>query len=88
MSKTKEQKIPSWFKGSIYEQGETVINPFSNEEYELNGLELSIYDFIMGSQYVFEVAPKSVTTEQVDDFHKALTWFRKNNIDAYMVLLD
>ena len=88
MHKTKEQKIPSWFKGSIYEQGETVINPFSNEEYELNGLELSIYDFIMGSQYVFEVAPKSVTTEQVDDFHKALTWFRKNNIDAYMVLLD
>jgi len=88
MHKTKEQKIPSWFKGSIYEQGETVINPFSNEEYELNGLELSIYDFIMGSQYVFEVAPKSVTTKQVDDFHKALTWFRKNNIDAYMVLLD
>jgi len=88
MHKTKEQKIPSWFKGSIYEQGETVMNPFSNEEYELNGLELSIYDFIMGSQYVFEVAPKSVTTEQVDDFHKALTWFRKNNIDAYMVLLD
>ena len=88
MSKTTEQKTPSWFKGSIYEQGETVMNPFSNEEYELNGLELSIYDFIMGSQYVFEVAPKSVTTEQVDDFHKALTWFRKNNIDAYMVLLD
>jgi len=88
MNKTKEQTIPSWFKGSIYEQGETVMNPFSNEEYELNGLELSIYDFIMGSQYVFEVAPKSVTTEQVDDFHKALTWFRKNNIDAYMVLLD
>ena len=86
--KTKEQKIPKWFQGSIYEQGETVINPFSNEEYELNGLELSIYDFIIGSQYVFEMAPKSVTTKQVDDFHKALTWFRKNNIDAYMVLLD
>ena len=86
--KTKEQKIPKWFQGSIYEQGETVINPFSNEEYELNGLELSIYDFIMGSQYVFEMAPKSVTIKHVENFHKALTWFRKNNIDAYMVLLD
>ena len=86
--KTKEQKIPKWFQGSIYEQGETVINPFSNEEYELNGLELSIYDFIMGSQYVFEMAPKSVTTKHVENFHKALTWFRKNNIEAYMVLLD
>jgi len=88
MSKNKEQTVPKWFKGMIYEQGEEVINPFSSECYTLNGLELSIYDFIIGSQYVFEVAPKSVTTEQVDDFHKALTWFRKNNIDAYMVLLD
>lgn len=86
--KNKEQTIPKWFKGSIYEQGETVINPFSNQEYELNGLELSIYDFIMGSQYVFEVAPKSVTPKQVNEFQKALNWFRKNNVEAYMVLLD
>lgn len=86
--KTKKQIVPKWFKGSIYEQGETVINPFSNEEYELNGLELSMYDFIMGSQYVFEVAPKTVTPKQVNDFQKALTWFRSNNSEAYMVLLD
>lgn len=86
--KTKKQTVPKWFKGSIYEQGETVINPFSNQEYELNGLELSIYDFIMGSQYVFEVAPKSVTPKQVNEFQKALNWFRKNNVEAYMVLLD
>ena len=86
--KTKEQKIPKWFKGMIYDKGETVINPFSKEEYELNGIELSIYDFIMGSQYVFEVAPKTVTNKQINDFQKALTWFRKNNSEAYMVLLD
>ena len=86
--KTKEQKIPKWFKGMIYDKGEEVTNPFSKECYTLNGIELSIYDFIMGSQYVFEVAPKTVTTKQVNDFHKALTWFRKNNIEAYMVLLD
>ena len=81
--KTKEQTVPKWFKGTIYEQGETVVNPFSNEEYELNGLELSMYDFIMGSQYVFEMAPKTVTPKQVNDFQKALSWFRKNNIDAF-----
>lgn len=86
--KTKEQLVPKWFKGTIYEQGETVINPFSNEEYKLNGLELSMYDFIIGSQYLFEVAPKTVTPKQVVDFNKALDWFRKNNIEAYMVLLD
>ena len=86
--KNKEQTVPKWFKGTIYEQGETVVNPFSNEEYELNGLELSMYDFIMGSQYVFEMAPKTVTPKQINDFQKALNWFRKNNVEAYFVLLD
>ena len=47
-----------------------------------------MYDFIMGSQFVFEKAPKSVTKKMIDDFHKGLNWFRKNNVDAYMVLLD
>ena len=83
-----KQKIPKWFKGMIYDKGEEVTNPFSKECYTLNGIELSIYDFIMGSQYIFEVAPKTVTTKQINDFQKALTWFRKNNIEAYMVLLD
>ena len=84
----KEQKIPKWFKGLIYESGDTVTNPFSGESYELNGTELSIYDFIMGSQYVMEVAPKTVTAQQIKNFHKALDWFRSNNSKAYMVLLD
>lgn len=87
-NKTKKQEVPKWFKGSIYEQGETVVNPFSNEEYKLNGLELSIYDFILGSQYIMEVAPKTVTPKQVNEFQKALNWFRKNNAEAYFVLLD
>ena len=86
--KTKKQTVPKWFKGTIYSESETVTNPFSSECYTLNGLELSIYDFIMGSQLVFEIAPKSVTPKQVNEFQKALTWFRKNNSEAYMVLLD
>ena len=88
MTKIKKQQVPKWFKGMIYDKGEIVTNPFSGEEYELNGLELSLYDFILGSQRVFEVAPKTVTTKQVNDFHKALNWFRKNNVEAYMILLD
>lgn len=86
--KTKEQTVPKWFKGMIYDKGESVTNPFSGDSYELNGVELSMYDFIMGSQYVMEVAPKTVTEKQINEFHKALSWFRKNNSDAYMVLLD
>ena len=87
MTETK-QELPKWFTGSLYTEGLIVENPFSKEEYELNNVELSMYDFIIGSQHVFEVAPKTVTTKQVNDFHKALTWFRKNNVEAYMVLLD
>ena len=86
--KTKEQTVPKWFKGMTYEEGSYVTNPFSGEEYLLNGLELSMYDFIMGSQYIFEIAPKSATPKQVNDFHKALTWFRNNNVEAYFALLD
>ena len=86
--KTKEQKIPKWFQGMIYDQGEEVTNSFSGERYTLNALELSIYDYIMGSNYIFEVAPKTVTKKQIGEFQKALTWFRVNNTEAYMVLLD
>ena len=86
--KTKEQVIPKWFQGVIYEEGLIVENPFSGEEYELNNVELSIYDFIIGSQYVFELEDITATPEQINDFRKALTWFRKNNSTAYMVLLD
>jgi hypothetical protein len=88
MTKIKEQQVPKWFKGMIYDRGELVTNPFSGQSYELNGLELSIYDFIIGSQRVFEGAPKTVNQKMINDFHKALNWFRKNNTEAYMVLLD
>tara|TARA_B110000902_G_scaffold2168_2_gene2430 strand:+ start:1787 stop:2050 length:264 start_codon:yes stop_codon:yes gene_type:complete len=86
--KTKEQVVPKWFKGEIYEEGDMVTNKFSGANFRLNALELSMYDYIIGSQYVFEIAPKSVTPKQVSEFQKALTWFRKNNVDAYFVLLD
>ena len=44
--KAKEQKLPKWFQGMVYAKGETVTNPFSGETYELNGIELSIYDLL------------------------------------------
>ena len=86
--KVAEQIVPKWFKGQIYEEGETVTNPFSGGSYELTNVELSMYDFIMGSQLVMEMAPKSVTQKMINEFHKALTWFRRANSNAYYVLLD
>jgi len=85
-TKTKKQKQPKWFEGQIYSEGGEVRNPFSGETYELNALELSLYDFIIGSQMVF--GQFQATDKQIKDFDKALYWFRVNNPEAYMVLLD
>ena len=52
--------------------------PFSGDTYELNNLELSMYDLIMGSQIV----------QKYDLTRKGLDWFRKANPKAYHVLLD
>ena len=88
ISKKKQQTLPKWFKGMIYKDGETVTNPFSGESYELTGVELSLYDFIIGCQMMFDTQPSILTSKRVDEFQKALMWFRKNNPDAYYVLLD
>ena len=86
--KSKEQTLPKWFQGMVYAKGETVTNPFSGETYELNAIELSLYDFIMGCQMVFDTVPNSMTTKRINEFQKALNWFRVNNPEAYYVLLD
>ena len=53
---SKKQIKPKWFNGVVYLEGATVKNPFSGEEYELNALELSIYDFIIGANMTLERA--------------------------------
>ena len=35
MGKTKEQKLPKWFDGILYEIGDEVSNPYSGERIEL-----------------------------------------------------
>ena len=86
--KKKKQIPPKWFKGMVYEKGEEVTNPFSGDSYKLTGLELSLYDFIMGCQFVFESIPRTNNPKRINEFNKALNWFRVNNPEAYYVLLD
>ena len=85
MTKIK-QELPEWFTGQLYEQGDTVQNRFSKEKYELNAVELSMYDFIVGTQLCFEMGMRS--EKMISDFQKGLKWFRQNNAEAYMILLD
>ena len=81
--KTK-QELPKWFNGELYEEGATVQNRFSGEEYDLNNVELSMYDFVIGATTCYEMG----IPVNVDELRKGLDWFRKNNAEAYMVLLD
>ena len=83
---TTKTKLPKWFKGEVYTKGDTVKNPFSGETYELNAEELSMYDFIMGSQMCFNMG--MTNNKIIDEHNKGLRWFSKNNIEAYMILLD
>ena len=73
------QELPKWFTGLLYTSGDTVTNPFSGESYKLTPAELSMYDFIMGCV---------MTGRMQNDMAKGLSWFRRANAEAYMVLLD
>ena len=84
MSKIK--KLPKWFTGEVYKEGETVTNRFTGVEFELNNIELSMYDFVMGASIMLEMGMNNAFTAK--DLKKGLDWFRKNNSKAYKVLLD
>tara|TARA_R100001443_G_scaffold44563_4_gene57582 strand:+ start:1610 stop:1891 length:282 start_codon:yes stop_codon:yes gene_type:complete len=92
--KNKKQVKPKWFEGVVYQEGTTVRNPFSGESYELNALELSIYDFIIGANMFLEQAfeNKVESDDKIEkitrDLYKGLDWFKKYNAKAYMILLD
>ena len=83
----KEIKLPKWFNGEVYKDGATVQNRFSGEEYELNNIELSMYDFIMGATQMAEMGIFN-TPHHIQEIKKGLDWFRKNNAEAYMILID
>ena len=82
--KTKEQKLPKWFDGQVYDKGAVVQNRFGGEEIELNNIELSMYDFVMGASVIAEMGLDT----DIKNLRKGLDWFRQHSPTAYMVLLD
>ena len=87
MAETKEQKVPKWFEGEVYEKGDVVQNRFGGGSIELNNVELSIYDFCIGASVVIEMGMFN-TPQHVADLRKGLDWFRTHSTEAYYVLLD
>ena len=82
-----KQKLPKWFKGELYEEGAKVTNRFGGDSCYLNNVELSMYDFVIGSSILMEMSGGYKHTD-VNELRKGLDWFRKNNPKAYMILLD
>ena len=79
-------ELPKWFQGEVYDEGAEVTNRFGGDSCYLTAEELSMYDFIIGASDLIEMgmyAPKTI-----DDMRKGLDWFRRNNAEAYMKLLD
>ena len=76
----KTQTLPKQYEGKIhiYKEGGTVQNRFGGASVELNALELSIYDYLMGCEMM----------EDWNGMRVGLNWFIQNNSHAYMVLLD
>ena len=82
------QELPKWFTNSggiCYKKGDKVTNFLSNQSIDLTEAELSMYDYIKGAELI---AYQSTNKEIQKNFNKAISWFRKNNPEAYMVLLD
>ena len=87
MGKTKEQPVPEWFNGVVYDKGAIVQNRFGGDSIELNNVELSMYDFVMGASIVVEMGMFN-TPQHIKDLRRGLDWFKQYNAKAYMVLLD
>ena len=84
------EKIPKWFTGRVYDEEDSsygngiVRNPFSGEEYKLTPLEMSIYDYIKGGEYMSELG----LDIDIQSNEKAVDWFKKNNPEAYKILIE
>ena len=59
-------------------KSEVIANPYTNEEIELNPQEVAVYDFVKGCE-VMGLYGK---------MQEGIRWFQKNNIKAYITLLD
>jgi hypothetical protein len=62
----------------IGEEPEIIQNPYSGVKIELNPIEVAVYDTIKGLEMF----------GKYKQMQKGIDWFIKNNVKAYMALLD
>ena len=84
-----QKPMPKWFDGQIYDEGDTVTNPYTDQSIELTAVELSMFDFIKGAEFVLSAKPMGGGNPKlISQMRRGLDWFRRANPEAYMVLLD
>ena len=66
------------FMGDTPTKELTIQNPYSNDSCKLPAFAVAIYDTIKGSEL----------TEDYDIVRQGITWFQKNFVKEYYVLLD
>ena len=74
-----KQKLPGWFNGITYDEGNKVINPETNEELKLDNLELSMYDFVMGSEMLIEMMGDKSPDLYIQYREEGLEWLKQSN---------
>lgn len=80
MKKSVNKSIQEIFPGIMVLDSEPVRveNPFSGESTMLTPDEVAVYDYLKGCELMGDYV----------GVRKGLDWFRKNNCEAYMILLD
>lgn len=80
MKKSLNKSIQEIFPGIMVLDSEPVRvqNPFSGESTMLTPDEVAVYDYLKGCELMRDYR----------GVQKGLDWFRKNNCEAYMILLD
>ena len=81
-------KLPDWFTGTLYDEGDEVTNPFSGETITLTSNELSMYDLVKGAEMVIAMGVALDNDECIEIIKEGVEWFKENNPKAYKILLD
>ena len=79
--------LPDWFQGIVYEEGGVVTNPYSGVEFTLNNFELSMYDFIIGCNMLYELRG-ALSDKLIGEMQKGIAWFGETNPEAFYALID
>ncbi len=74
---------------TIGHNSEKISNPFSGDTYELDAIEEAVYSVVKGAEWSLNTPNSPVPAKLAQTmFNDGIDWFKMNNTQAYMTLLD